>query len=99
MRINYFYINKYGRIFESVVDTDDENYVSHTDSEVTFKDTYMDMYDEIVEDVVTHSRLFETVRQKRIAAYKEEIARYQKELAVFENNTSYEQYKKLMNEV
>ena len=99
MRINYSYINKYGRIFESIVDTDDENYLSHTDNEVTFKDTYTDQYWEQQEIVRTHSRIFETVRQKRIAAYKEEIARYQKDLAIFESSTSYEHYKKLMNEV
>ena len=97
MRINYFYIWN-GNIIESSIYTDNKNYLSHTDNEVTFKDTYMDMYEDILEHVVTHSRLFETVRQERIAAYKELIASYQKDLAVFENSTSYEHYQKLSKE-
>ena len=95
MKITYYEIGYNGSVYERCIDTENKNYVSHTDNDVTFKDTYTDQYWEEKEHIVTHSRLFETVRQERVNAYKKEIARYQKDLAVFENAKSYENYRQL----
>lgn len=98
MKITYYEIGYTGSVHERFIDTENKNYVSHTDNDVTFKDTYTDHYWNEQEHVVTRSRLFETIRQERVAAYKEEIARYQKDLAVFENSTSYDHYWQLLKE-
>lgn len=98
MKIIYYEIGYTGTIHEHHIDTNDKNYVSHTDNTVTFKDTYIDNYGDTQEHVVTRSLAFEVVRQERIAAYKAEIARYQKDLSVFENATNYEHYWKLLKE-
>lgn len=103
MRINYFYMTPYGKVLESSIDTDEKNYLSHTDNEVTFKDTYTDVYWVQREHIVTHSRLFGAVRQglinkykELIASYQKDLASYQKDLAIFENSTSYEHYQELL---
>lgn len=98
MKIIYYEIGYTGTIHAHSIDTTDKNYVSHTDNDVTFKDTYTDEYWEQHEVVRTQSRYFESVRQERIAAYKKEIARYQKDLSVFENAKDYEHYWKLLKE-
>jgi len=98
MKITYYEMYYTGTIHDRFIDTNDERYISHTDNDVTFKDTYTDEYYDEHEHVVTQSRLFESVRQERIAAYKKEIARYQKDLAVFENSTGYEHYWQLLKE-
>ena len=98
MKITYYKVGYTGSIHEWFIDTENKNYMSHTDNEVTFKDTYTDHYWNEQEHVVTRSRLFETIRQEQVTAYKEEIARYQKELAVLENSTSYEHYWQLLKE-
>lgn len=98
MKITYYEVYYTGTIHNRCIDTNDELYISHTDNDVKFKDTYTDEYGDEHEHVVTRSRLFESVRQERIAAYKEEIARYQKDLSVFENSTGYEHYWQLLKE-
>ena len=98
MKITYYEMYYTGTIHDRIIDTDDERYISHTDNDVTFKDTYTDEYWEEQEHVVTQSRLFESVRQERIAAYKKQIARYQEDLSVFENSNGYEHYWQLLKE-
>lgn len=98
MEIEYYRIGYTGVIHKDYIDTENENYVSHTDTEVTFKDKDFDQYGDDVEDVVTHSRIFETVRLERVAAYKKQIERYQKDLSVFENSKDYDHYWELMGE-
>lgn len=98
MKISYYEVGYTGTIHERIIDTTDKNYISHTDNDVTFKDTYTDEYWEQREVVRTQSRYFESVRQERIAAYKEEIDRLQKDLSVFENAKDYEHYWKLLKE-
>jgi len=98
MKITYYEMYYTGTIHDRIIDTDDERYISHTDNDVTFKDTYTDEYNDEHEHVVTRSRLFESVRQERIAAYKKNIARYQEDLAVFENSNGYEHYWQLLKE-
>jgi hypothetical protein len=98
MKITYYEIYYTGTIHDRFIDTTEERYISHTDNDVTFKDTYTDEYWDEHEHVVTRSRLFESLRQERIAAYKKEIARYQEDLAVFENSTGYEHYWQLLKE-
>lgn len=98
MKITYYEMYYTGTIHDRCIDTNDEKYISHTDNDVTFKDTYTDEYWDEQEHVVTRLRLFESVRQERIAAYKKEIVRYQEDLAVFENSTGYEHYWQLLKE-
>ena len=98
MKITYYEMYYTGTIHDRCIDTNDERYISHTDNDVTFKDTYTDEYLDEQEHVVTQSRLFESVRQERIVAYKKEIARYQEDLAVFENSNGYEHYWQLLKE-
>ena len=98
MKITYYEMYYTGTIHDRCINTNDELYISHTDNDVTFKDIYTDEYGDEHEHVVTRSRLFESVRQERIAACKEEIARYQKDLDVFENSTGYEHYWRLLKE-
>lgn len=98
MKVSYYEVGYTGTIHERSIDTTNKNYISHTDNDVTFKDTYTDHYWEEKEIVSTMSRSFESVRQERIAAYKEEIARYQKDLSVFENAKDYEHYWILLKE-
>jgi len=98
MKVSYYEVGYTGTIHERSIDTTDKNYISHTDNDVTFKDTYTDHYWEEKEIISTMPRFFESVRQERIAAYKEEIARYQKDLSVFENAKDYEHYWKLLKE-
>ena len=44
MKIEYFEYGHYGYgvIFQRSIDTEDKNYISHTDDSVTFKDSYND---------------------------------------------------------
>jgi hypothetical protein len=98
MKITYYEVYCTGTIHERSIDTTDKNYISHTDNDVTFNDTYTDEYWEQREVIRTKPRFFETIRQERIAAYKEEIARYQEDLAVFENSNGYEHYWQLLKE-
>jgi len=98
MKITYYEIYYTGTIHDLCIDTNDERYISHTDNDVTFNYTHNNGFWEEQEHIVTQSRLFESVRQERIAAYKKEIARYQEDLAVFENSTSYEHYWQLLKE-
>ena len=42
MIIEYFEINDNNIIYRKYIDTDDKNYVSHTNDDVTFQETYRD---------------------------------------------------------
>lgn len=94
MKINYFYIHN-GYILESGIDTSDKNYISHTEDSVTFIDSYPDEYCEIYEQV-TRTRLFDVIRQERIAYYKNRIKDLQESLVALENATSYNHHTELV---
>ena len=98
MRIEYYEIGYTGTIHKHYVDIGSENYISHTDDTVTFKDTYTNEHWEVKDHVVTRSRIFETVKLERVAAYKEEIGRYMRDLSVFENSKDYDHYWQLVRE-
>jgi hypothetical protein len=74
--------------------------VSHTDNDVTFKDTYTDQYWDEQEHVVTHSRLFETVlTRNEFLRTKKKLHRYQKDFRQYlKTVTSYEHYWQLLKE-
>jgi len=91
MKINYFYIHN-GYILESGIDTSDKNYISHTGDSVTFTNSYPDENWEPQYEQVTRTRVFEVIRQERIAYYKNIIKHLQKSLVALENATSYNYY-------
>lgn len=92
MDIYYFYVSPYGHIHKARINTGDKNYISHNDENVTFTDSYRDEYWETRYEEVTHTRIFEVLRQKMINKIKDRIKEFEKDLAEFENATSYEQY-------
>lgn len=96
MKITYYILSDFGNIHEQQISTDDQRYIAHTDETVSFKDTFINNYGDVEEYIATRERSFEAIRQERISAYKEEIERYKRDLAIFENATSYEHYWKLL---
>jgi hypothetical protein len=96
MKIDYYIIGHTGAIHKHYIDTESENYFSHTDHEVTiiYKELDEDYY--FITEKVTYPRIFETAQLERIATYKERIESLQKDLAVFENSKDYDHYWELV---
>lgn len=94
MKIEYFEHGHYGYgvIFRRSIDTEDKNYISHTEDSVTFKDSYTDHYDETQYKDVTRTRNFLDIRNKLIASHKKNIAERQKEVDILEASDSIEKY-------
>ena len=94
MKIEYFELGYfgYGVIFLRSIDTEDENYISHTEDSVTLKDSYTDYYDETRYHDVTHTRKFSVIRDELIAYHKKDIAERQKEVDILEASDSIEKY-------
>ena len=94
MKIEYFELEYlgYGVIFLRSIDTEDKNYISHTEDSVTFKDSYTDHYDETRYHDVTHTRKFNVIRDELIAYHKKDIAERQKEVDILEASDSIEKY-------
>ena len=94
MKIEYFEYGHYGYgvIFQRSIDTEDKNYISHTEDSVTFKDSYTDHYDETRYHDVTRTRNFIELRDKIIASHKKQIAERQKEVDILEASDSIEKY-------
>ena len=86
--IEYYLVSSSGAIHKCTIYTTDENYVSHTDTDVTIKhnDGEYNDYE------VIHPRSFEKCRQERIESHKRYIERHQEELEVFEKGTDYDLY-------
>lgn len=95
MKINYFYIHN-GYILESGIDTSDKNYISHTENSVTFTNSYPDEYWEPQYEQVTRTRVFDVIRQERIAYYKNIIKHLQESLVALENATNYNHHTELV---
>lgn len=86
--IDYYY--DYGlsynapRIVRDFISTDNPNYIKHDDKTVTFKDIYIDMYDEERPCEVTRSRDFEYVKNKSKEHILKRIERNQEYLKKLE---------------
>lgn len=95
MKIDYFEYGHYGYgvIFKRSIDTEDKNYISHTEDSVTFKYSYTDQYDETQYKDVTRTRNFIELRDKLIASHKKNIAERMKEVSILEASDSIEKYK------
>jgi len=98
MKIEYFELGYYGYgvIFHRSIDTEDKNYISHTEDSVTFKDSYTDYYDETRYHDVTHTRKFSVIRDELIASHKKQIAERQKEVDILEASDSIEKYNSII---
>ena len=94
MRIEYFEINDNNIIYRKYIDTDDKNYVSHTNDDVTFLEKDCVPYEK--PEKITKSRNYESVRQELIKAYNKAIKDLQVELSVFKSAGNYDQYKELL---
>ena len=94
MKIEYFELGYfgYGVIFRHSIDTEDKNYISHTEDSVTFKDSYNDDFWNTKYHNVTHTRKFSVIRDELIASHKKQIAERQKEVDILEASDSIEKY-------
>ena len=94
MKIEYFELEYlgYGVIFLRSIDTEDKNYISHTEDSVTFKDSYNDDLWNTKYHNVTRTRNFIELRDKLIAYHKKDIAERQKEVDILEASDSIEKY-------
>ena len=94
MKIEYFELGYfgYGVIFRHSIDTEDKNYISHTEDSVTFKDSYNDDFWNTKYHNVTHTRKFSVIRDELIAYHKKDIAERQKEVDILEASDSIEKY-------
>ena len=98
MKIEYFEYGHYGYgvIFQRSIDTEDKNYISHTEDSVTFKDSYNDDFWNTKYHNVTHTRKFSVIRDELIASHKKQIAERQKEVDILEASDSIEQYNSII---
>ena len=94
MKIEYFELGYYGYgvIFRHSIDTEDKNYISHTEDSVTFKDSYNDDFWNTKYHNVTHTRKFSVIRDELIASHKKQITERQKEVDILEASDSIEKY-------
>ncbi len=94
MKIEYFEFGNYGygTILRYVINTEDKNYISHTEDSVTFTDSFTDIYDETQYHNVTRTRKFSEIRDELIASHKKNIVERQKEVDVLESSDSFESY-------
>ncbi len=94
MKIEYFEFGNYGygTIFRYVIDTEDKNYISHTEDSVTFTDSFTDEYDDTQYHNVTRTRKFSEIRDELIASHKKNILERQKEVDILESSDSFEIY-------
>ena len=98
MKIEYFELGYlgYGVIFRYSIDTEDKNYISHTEDSVTFKDSYNDDFWNTKYHNVTHTRKFSVIRDELIASHKKQIAERQKEVDILEASDSIEKYNSII---
>ena len=98
MKIEYFELGYfgYGVIFRHSIDTEDKNYISHTEDSVTFKDSYNDDFWNTKYHNVTHTRKFSVIRDELIAHHKKQIAERQKEVDILEASDSIEKYNSII---
>ena len=97
-KIEYFEVGIYGWgcILRREIDTNDKNYISHTDESVTFTDSFTDIYDETQHRDVTHTRKFNEIRNKLIASHKKKIEELQKEVDILEASDTFDKYKDIV---
>lgn len=93
MIIEYFETDCYDIIYRKYIDTDDKNYVSHTNDDVTFLEKDCVPYEKPKK--ITKFRNYESVRQELIKSYNKAIKELQQELSIFKNAGNYDQYKEL----
>lgn len=69
-RIYFYRPASYTRflLFRDYVDTSDENYISHTDADVTIKENYTDSYGCDSSDTLTFFRDFASAKAERVQA-------------------------------
>ena len=98
MKIEYFELGYfgYGVIFRHSIDTEDKNYISHTEDSVTFKDSYNDDFWNTKYHNVTHTRKFSVIRDELIASHKKQIDERQKEVDILEASDSIEKYNSII---
>lgn len=98
MVIEYFEFGNYGygTIFRYIIDTEDKNYISHTEESVTFKDSYNDDMWNTMYHNVTRTRKFSEIRDELIASHKKNILERQKEVDILEASDTFDKYKNIV---
>lgn len=95
MNIEYFECSFYGwagRILKRSINTEDPQYVSHTDDTVTIKELYEDINGEMRLTTLTLPRNFVAFRDQIIADNKEKLNQLQKNISILQNSNNFEQY-------